>query len=101
MAEHVVRSRLFRPRVRLRVDLHGVSAFGPGDRHTLIRWEWVERISVGDGVVVDSAKQQVRFPPGAFGLQPGPLAERLERARALDRRPDVIEELATGAPSRG
>ena len=39
-----MRGRLFGPRRLLRVDLHGVSAFGAGEERALIRWEWVEAI---------------------------------------------------------
>ncbi len=94
VAEAVVRPRRLGPRVLLRVDLHGVSRFGPKtDRHTLIRWEWIEDIAVDDGVVVRSAGATVTFPRGAFGLEPHALAERLEAARGIDRRPDVIASL--------
>jgi hypothetical protein len=95
VAEHVMRSRRFGPKILLRVDLHGVSSFGPGDKKTLIRWEWVEAVSLdGDGVDVRSATEHVRFPPGAFGFEPQKLAERLEEARSITRRPEIIGELA-------
>ena len=94
VAEHVMRPRLFGPKIRFRVDLHGVSTFGPGEERTLIRWEWVEKIGVeGDSVVVTSAKDRGTFPPGAFGFGAGDLAERLEAARSITRRPEVIGEL--------
>ena len=94
VAEHVMRSRMFGPRIRLRVDLHGVSTFGPGEARTLIRWEWVETIAVSEGsVVVSSAKDRVSFPSGAFGFSAPDLAERLEAARSITRRPEVIGEL--------
>src|SRR5204863_6261624 len=80
VAEHVMRQRRFGPKVILRVDLHGVSTFGPGDRKTLIRWEWVEAVTMTDdgGVEVRSANDVVRLPKGAFGFEPSILAERLE-----------------------
>jgi hypothetical protein len=94
VAEHHFRPRLFARKVRLRVDLHGVSQLPPDGDHTLIRWEWIEDISVEDGVVVRSANASVTFPPGAFGLSPEALAERLQAARSITDRPDVLGELA-------
>ena len=79
---------------RLRVDLHGVSAFGPGDERTLIRWEWMEALALDDGVTVRSAKAFVRFPPGAFGLTPQQLLAELEAGRDIERRSEVITGLA-------
>lgn len=76
----------------LRVDLHGVSVFGRGGHH-LVRWEWIEAITVGDGVTVRSASDEVALPAGAFRLPPAQLAERLEAARSIDRRPEVIASL--------
>jgi hypothetical protein len=96
VAEYVVRRRRLGPKVLLRVDLHGVSTFGPGRRRTLIRWEWIEGISVGTGVTVRSATEAVELPPGAFGLPSPVLAERLVEARAIERRPDVIAQLNAG-----
>lgn len=93
VVEHSVRTGLFGGRRRFRVDLHGVSVFGPRDEHVLIRWEWVERVSAGVDVVVASAGDEVSFPAGAFGLAPTDLAERLERARSIVHRSDVIAEL--------
>ncbi len=93
VAEHRVRSRRFGARRRVRVDLHGVSVFGPGPARTLIRWEWVEAISVDGGVVVRSADDRLTLPPGAFGLTPDALAAELERARSIVHRPDVIGSL--------
>lgn len=96
VAEHVVRSRRFGPKILCRVDLHGVSVFGPGDAHTAIRWEWIEAISVeSGGVHVKSAKEAVMLPSGAFGFEPDALAKRLEEARSITRRPEIIGELAT------
>lgn len=99
IAEQEIRRRRFGPRVRLRVDLHGVSVFGPGNRHHAIRWEWIEDISSGDAVVVRSANDAVTIPAGTFGLAPSALAEKLETARSIVRRPDVIAELSGGAAS--
>lgn len=84
--------------LRLRVDLHGVSVFGPADEHTAIRWEWIDGIDAGtDAVVVRSADAEVALPRGAFGLAPDALAEQLQRGRSIVDRPDVIGELARGA----
>ena len=94
VAEHQIRSRRFGPRQRLRVDLHGVSVFGPGPRRTLIRWEWVEAIFVDGGVVVRSAEERLTLPPGSFGRDPAVLAAELERARSIVHRPDVIGSLS-------
>ena len=92
-AEHMVRSSPFGPKLRLRVDLHGVSVFGPGDERTLIRWEWIEHIAVGRGVEVRSANSEIALPPGAFGVPPQTLCQLLEDARSLEARADVIEQL--------
>ena len=95
VAEHVMRSRRFGPKILCRVDLHGVSIFGPGDSHTAIRWEWFEAISVEvGGVRVRSAKDLVTLPTGAFGFESDALAQRLEEARSITRRPEIIGELA-------
>ena len=98
VAEHQVRSGRFGSKRRIRVDLHGVSVFGPGSRRTLIRWEWVEAISVGEGVnggvVVASPDDRLTLPPGSFGLAPEVLAGELERARSIVHRPDVIGSLS-------
>ncbi len=96
VAEHVMRSRMLGPKIRFRVDLHGVSMFGPGDRHTLIRFEWLETIAVDDasgGVVVRSATDTITLPSGAFGLSSPALAKCLEDARSIHLRPDVIGQL--------
>ena len=53
----------------------------------------IEDIAVGDGVTVRSAGDAVSFPPGAFGLEPAELAERLHAARGIDQRTDVIASL--------
>ena len=94
VAEHVMRSRRFGPKILLRVDLHGVSMFGAGGERTLIRWEWVDTIGVEEGtVVVASNKERVTFPSGAFGFDAPSLAVRLEEARSITRRPEIIGEL--------
>ncbi len=90
-----MRGRLFGPKRLLRVDLHGVSAFGAGDERTLIRWEWVETIEVERGsVVVRGSEGTIALPSGAFGLESEALAEELEKARAIQNRPDVIGRLS-------
>jgi hypothetical protein len=81
---------------RLRVDLHGVAVFGPDDDHVAIRWEWVNDITAGEHVVVSSASDAITIPAGSFGLAPDDLAGRLERARSITERPEVIAELARG-----
>ena len=99
VAEHVVRSGRFGRRRRYRVDLHGVSVFGPGTEHTLIRWERVQSIArdaTGCASVV-SATAAVVFPSGTFGLDPAVLVERLEAARSMEQRGEVIAQLAGGA----
>lgn len=106
VAEQAVRTRRFGPRIRLRVDLHGVSAFGRRGRRSLVRWERIEHIDVrpgdrrgsGGGVVVRSATAEVTFPPGAFGLGPEALAALLGEARSIERRPEVIGRLAPPPP---
>jgi len=94
VAEHVMRAKRFGPKMLLRVDLHGVSQFGPGDSRTLIRWEWIESIAIDKGVVVRSATEAVVMPSGAFGLDSGDLAGQLESARSIHARPDIIGRLA-------
>ncbi|HEX6596055.1 MAG TPA: hypothetical protein VF045_03920 [Acidimicrobiales bacterium] len=96
VAEHVMRPRRFGPKVLLRVDLHGVSSFGPGDQRTAIRWEWIEDISTTDSAVeVRSATDSVTFPTGAFGFDPPALAQRLQEAMSITRRPEIIGELGS------
>jgi hypothetical protein len=70
-----------------------VSVFGPGDERTLIRWEWIEHLGVGEGVEVRSSDATLTLPPGAFGLPPEALRELLEEARSIHARADVIERL--------
>ena len=82
VAEHVVRGRLFGPKRLLLVDLHGVSEFGSGEEHTLLRWEWVEAIEIDRGsVVVRGGDESIVLPSGAFGLAAKELADELEEAR--------------------
>jgi len=92
-AEYLIRADRLGPELRLRVDLHGVSVFGPGDERTLIRWEWVADIRASEGVDVSSATSIIRFPPGAFGLPPDRLAALLQSARAPEERSNVVTEL--------
>ena len=93
-----MRGRLFGPKRLLRVDLHGVSAFGAGDERSLIRWEWVDTIDVErDTVVVRGAEDTIVLPSGAFGLGAEDLAEELEKARAIHNRSDVIGRLGESA----
>lgn len=94
VAEHVVRVARFGAKVLLRVDLHGVSRFGPGAERTLIRWEWIESIDVDKGVIVRAPGEEVVLPSGAFRMQPAALAGELERARSIELRPEVIGRLA-------
>lgn len=97
VAEVEVRLRRFGPRVKLRVDLHGVSIFGPGDQHRAIRWEWIEEMEAGSSLTVRSANEAITIPGGTFGLTPESLRERLEQAKSITRRTDVIAELVEGA----
>lgn len=91
-----MRPRRFGPKVLLRVDLHGVSVNGPGDQRTAIRWEWIEEITLHDGSVeVRSTTDSVTFPAGAFGFDPPALAQRLQDARSISRRPEIIGELGS------
>lgn len=100
IAEEYIKASRFARRQRLRVDLHGVSLFGPGDHHTAIRWEWIEELSIGSGVMVRSAKGTITIPSGTFGLTPAALADKLERAKSITARPDILTELATGGTRR-
>lgn len=95
VAEYVVRKRPFGRSLRLRVDLHGVSVFGPGGRHQVMRWEWIERIAVDDGVVVSGGGNRIHLPAGAFGVTPAALAECLRDAGDIDARTDAIGRLGT------
>lgn len=95
-AVHLVRRWRIGGTTRLRVDLHGVSVFGPRGRHVLVRWEWVQEIIAGDGVTVRSSGAAVVFPAGSFGLSAEDLADQLRAACAIERRADVIEALARG-----
>lgn len=93
--EETVRAGRFGPTLRLRIDLHGVSSFGPGRHRALIRWEWIEKVaSHPHGVVVTSNRDKIVLPSGVFGLEPAALAERLERAGSIFMRADIIDELS-------
>lgn len=94
VAEVMVRPRRFGRKLRVRVDLHGVSLFGPREEHTLIRWEWIKEIEVHGGVVVRSTNATIELPSGAFGLDDEALAARLREARSIGNRPEIIGELA-------
>lgn len=97
--EEMVRAGRFGVTLRMRVDLHGVSSFGPGKHHTLIRWEWIQRITAEPhGVIVGAANGEIVFPAGVFGLEPAALAERLEQAGSIFERADIIAELGRGEP---
>jgi hypothetical protein len=99
MVEETVRSGRLGPTVRLRIDLHGVSSFGPGKHHTAIRWEWIERITTAQhGVIVTSDAHEIVLPSGTFGLEPAVLAERLEKAGSIFERADVLDELGRTTP---
>jgi hypothetical protein len=43
---------------------------------------------------VRSATDLVSFPAGVFGFESPALAQRLEAARSITRRPEIIGELA-------
>ncbi|MGH9150405.1 MAG: hypothetical protein ACRD0D_07925 [Acidimicrobiales bacterium] len=94
IAEHTFRARLLGPKRTARVDLHGVSVFGPGGERTLIRWEYISAISVAGGVVVSAPHAELVLPKGAFGCPPERLAELLREAGSIAKRADVIEGLA-------
>lgn len=96
VAEHVVRHRPFGRPQRLRVDLHGVSVFGPGDLHKVIRWEWIESITVAGKVVVRGNGVEIELPAGAFGLAPDELARCLGEADAIETRTEAIGRLVAG-----
>ena len=99
MVEETIRSGRFGSTIRLRIDLHGVSSFGPGKHHTAIRWEWIERITPAQhGVVVVSDAHEIVLPSGTFGLEPAVLAERLEQAGSIFDRADIIAELSRSTP---
>lgn len=78
----------------MRVDLHGVSLFGPGNARRLLRWEWIQEIVAGDGVRVRSATEEISLPAGAFHLSPHDLAQLLEEARSIGPRATVIARLS-------
>ncbi len=98
VAEHLVRRRPFGRLQRLRIDLHGVSVFGPGDHHQAIRWEWIDSIAVAGGVVVSGKGHEILLPAGSFGLAPEALAHCLREAGDIVVRTDVIGRLAGAVP---
>lgn len=98
VAEVVVRKRPFGRTQRLRVDLHGVSVFGPGEQHQVMRWEWIESITVDGGVIVAGGGNQIVLPAGAFGLEPEALAACLREADGIDGRTEAIGRLSAASP---
>lgn len=100
VVEEVVRSGRTGHSIRLRIDLHGVSCFGPGDHRTLIRWEWIESITPDcRGVTIVSGTDQILLPSGAFGLEPEALAGQLDRAGSIFARAEVLDQLSSAPPS--
>ena len=98
VVEETIRAGRFGRTVRLRIDLHGVSTFGPAAHHAVIRWEWITSISASEhGVTVESPKGEIVLPARAFGLEPAALAARLEEAGSIFKRPEVLEELSRSA----
>jgi hypothetical protein len=94
VVEEVVRVGRSGPVQRLRIDLHGISSFGPGEHHSLIRWERLCEISAdAHGVTVSSPTGRIVLPTGVFGIRPVDLAEKLEEARSIFKRPDVLASL--------
>lgn len=87
VAEDVVRQ------VLVRVDLHGVSVVGLDGERQVMRWEWIESITAGEGVIVAGGGRTVAVPSGAFGLDSEEMAERLRTAGSIVHRTDVIAEL--------
>ncbi|MGH9121136.1 MAG: hypothetical protein ACRDYC_04200 [Acidimicrobiales bacterium] len=89
--------------VRMRVDLHGCSTFGPkeGD-HTVLRWEWISEITAGeDGVVIAADSDglgEIFFPAGLFGMPADQLGELLRLALSIVNRGDVLDELGREQP---
>ncbi|MGH9181976.1 MAG: hypothetical protein ACRD0Q_06735 [Acidimicrobiales bacterium] len=100
VAEYSTGGRFLKPRRLVRVDLHGVSTFGPGNEHTLIRWERIGDIVAGpDGVEIVTAAERLHLPAGSFRLAPEELAAQLRRAADRDERGEVIDELAGDSPT--
>ena len=97
VVEEMFRTGRFGPRVRLRVDLHGVSTFGPGEHHEVIRWEWIESVAADHrGVTVTSHNGKIVLPPGVFGLESEQLAHLLTEAGSIFKRGDALEEIGRG-----
>lgn len=97
VVEQVIKPGRSSVQIRVRVDLHGVSTFGPGSHHSVIRWEWIKEITADPhGVTVSSANCTIVLPAGVFGLAPDALAERLTEAGSIFVRGDVLEALAQG-----
>lgn len=94
--EQEIRSASGEPEV-LRIDLHGVSVSASGGSRTAVRWEWIEDITAeDDAVVVSAASGTIAIPRGTFGLLPDVLAGRLDLARSITERTDVIQQLGEG-----
>lgn len=94
VAEDLVRTGLLRRKQLVRVDLHGVSLFGPSGHHRVVRWEWIESIHPRpEGVLIRCPAGDLAVPAGAFSATPEDLARTLEQARAIERRPEVIAAL--------
>jgi hypothetical protein len=100
VVEAMIREGRFGPVRRLRIDLHGISTFGPGRHHSLIRWERLCELSAdAHGVTASSPTAQIVLPAGLFGCNPVELSEKLEHARSIFERADVLAELSGGAPA--
>lgn len=82
---------------KVRVDLHGVSLFGPGRERTLLRWEWITQMLLDEGLVIRSQNAQIKLPPGSFGLPPEKLLALLEQARSIELRGEIIGRLSGAA----
>ncbi len=76
-----------------------MSVSSPGGERTAIRWEWIDDIAAGEETVVHAARGTITIPAGTFGLAPDILAARLDEARSIARRTDVIQQLSDGLPS--
>lgn len=95
MVEAMVRPGHRGPTCKIRIDLHGISTFGPGEHYTQIRWDQLTAITPDmHGVTITSPRIEMVIPRGAFGPEPIVLAEKLEAARSIFDRADVIAELS-------
>jgi hypothetical protein len=99
VVEVIVSAGRRRAERRIRIDLHGISTFGPGPHHSLIRWEQLASLSAGPhGVTASSSRAEIILPNGIFGVEPAALASKLEQARSIFQRSDILAELS-GAES--